>query len=63
MGRWKKDNLRKVGRTDARTHEHSGAFILGQTKTRANTMLLFKLIFTGPPLTFHQVRHSIRSRP
>jgi len=27
-GRWKKDSLRKVGRTDARTHGHSGDFIL-----------------------------------
>jgi len=26
--RWKKDSLRNVGRTDARTHGHSGDFIL-----------------------------------
>ena len=26
-GKWKEDSLRNVGRTDARTHGHSGDFI------------------------------------
>jgi len=29
--KWKKDSLRKVGCTDARTYGHSGDFLLGQT--------------------------------